>query len=242
MASTPGSRPPRRPAGSRPPSSRPKKLAGHTPFSAVEPVEVEQPVRPVEAVEPDPQPVEPDPPAPEAGQTPDEVSGRGRRATAVLAVLIVALALVAGGEGWYLLHDDKPTMSSSRPVVASPLTAEGAVDVAAKAAVDFISASYKTFDDDVDKAAAEMTTSFATKYRETKADIKDAFVAAKTKVSAEVSAQGVVRASEDQVEALLFLTQSTTKNDADLTAVQYRVVVTLIADGDGWLVSGVDTI
>lgn len=254
MASTPGNRPPRRSAGSRSPSSRPKKLAGHSPSPVEERVDepVEEPfeepagvdraIEPVEAVEPGAPPVEDEPPGPEPDTTVEEAPGRGRRTTSLLAAVVVTLALVAGGEGWYLLHDDAPTVSSSRPVVVSPLTAEGAVDVAAKAAVDFVSASYDTFDDDVDTAAAEMTSGFATKYRETKADIKDAFVAAKTKVSAEVSAQGVISASEEQVQALLFLTQSTTKDDTDLTAVQYRIVVTLIADGDGWLVSDVDTI
>ena len=56
-------------------------------------------------------------------------------------------------------------------------------------------------------------------------------------MSVDVSAQGVVQASADEVEALLFLTQTTSKQDSAVTPVQYRVTVTMLRSGDGWLVS-----
>ena len=86
-------------------------------------------------------------------------------------------------------------------------------------------------------ASAMMTDSFAEEYAATKAEIKDDFLAASTEVSVDVSAQGVVQASADEVEALLFLTQTTSKQDSAVTPVQYRVTVTMLRSGDGWLVS-----
>ncbi len=52
-----------------------------------------------------------------------------------------------------------------------------------------------------------MTDTFAKEYRETSDDIKDEFIAQKTKLQVKAVAQGVVQASPAQVQALLFLNQ-----------------------------------
>ena len=57
-----------------------------------------------------------------------------------------------------------------------------------------------------------------------------------------VEAQGVMTASENQVEALIFLTQFVSQKGEETAFTPYRIKVTMIDDADrGWLVSAVDT-
>ena len=48
-------------------------------------------------------------------------------------------------------------------------------------------------------------------------------------------------ASDEQVEALLFLNQFTTKNGEETVFTPYRLKVTMIDTDQGWLVSDVET-
>ena len=112
------------------------------------------------------------------------------------------------------------------------------VDQAATAADLILSASSTDYDQQVEEATATMTDVFAEKFRTTKADIEERFVAAQTEVVVDISAQGVVSATPDEVVALLFLTQTTQKGTrGGVTPVQYRVTVTMVDTADGWLVS-----
>ena len=61
-------------------------------------------------------------------------------------------------------------------------------------------------------------------------------------VTVTVEAQGVMTASENQVEALIFLTQFVSQKGEETPFTSYRIKVTTIDDADrGWLVSAVDT-
>jgi Mce-associated membrane protein len=231
-----------KPKPSRAPTSRPRKLAGQRPHP--EPAAAEPPVEPEAPEEPedDEAPPPPEPPGAEP-EWPDESSPPpSRRETIVLAVLIVVLAAVAGGEGWYLWGEDDPVVSARRPVVVSPLTASSVVDTAAKAATQIISASYEDYDAQIDEAAKTMTDGFADQFRQTKEEIREKFIASKTKVSADVAEQGVVTASSEQVVALIFLTQTTERPKEPLDVVQYRVEVTMVHTSLGWLVADVATL
>lgn len=162
------------------------------------------------------------------------------RLTVALAVAIVILLGVGGWETWYLLHDDSPTLSEptpQRPVQLSKLEVRSVVDQAASAADTILSASAKNYDAQVQKATGLMTAPFAEQYRTTKSDIEQQFLKAETKVTIDISAQGVVSATPDRVVALLFLTQSTTKGNQGVTVAQYRVSVTMENTDQGWLVS-----
>lgn len=163
------------------------------------------------------------------------------RMTAILVAAIVLLVGLGGTEAWYLWGRDDPVVSSNRPVVTSPLAASSVVDTAARSAVEIVSVSYEAYDEQVERATSQMTTSFADEFRQTKTDIEEEFVADKTEVTAEVVEQGVVTASPEQVVALLFLTQSTTKDGEDLTVAQFRVTVTMVRTDSGWLVSDLQT-
>lgn len=166
-----------------------------------------------------------------------------RRATVALTLVIVALVAVALLQVAYLwgpLKDD-PTVSADRPVLLSQAAERSAADTAAKAAVAFTQRSSEKYDEEVDAASAMMTADFEKEFRQTTDDAKQRFIEAETQVTAQVAAQGVMTASEQQVEVLIFLNQYTTKKDEEKTGVtQFRVKVTLIDTEQGWLVSDVD--
>ncbi|WP_193607263.1 hypothetical protein [Nocardioides lijunqiniae] len=269
MTASGSGRPPRRPLGARTPVSRPRKVAGRQGASTepAEPLEPEQETQAVaepvhdEPVEPD-EPVlaehEPDPDdetdesdesddLDETDETepdwPTEDTRRpaSRRATGVLVAVIVLLAGVASAEAWYLWGDDDPVVSSGRPVVVGQVNAASAVDVAATSAQEISQWSFETYDEDTEADAALMTEEFASRFRETKADARERVLAQKTAVTAEVAMQGVVRASPEQVEALVYLDQSTTTGGQDSTFSQYMILVTVVRTGSGWLVSKMET-
>ena len=231
---------------SRNPTGRPRRVAGRAQRPGDEPAVVEevalQPSRdPVTDV-----PAEPatpadldlpseyyDVPGPE-DEVEEEPYERSSLATLLLVVAIVLLVAVAIVEGLYFkgpLRDD-PTVSSRTG---------RSLDTAAQAAQKFSARSYQTYDEDVDAAADTMTTAYAEEFRQTTDEIKADFVAAETEVTVELEAQAVMSASENQVQALVFLTQYTTKKDVETTFTPFRIKVTLIKAGDTWLVSAVDT-
>jgi hypothetical protein len=179
----------------------------------------------------------------EVDDEPAERPAWGRRATVVLAALVAVLAAVVVAEGVYLgtAPEAPDTVSADRPVVVSPLDAQAVVDEAARAVVQIVSGSHTTFDEDLDRAVGLMTTDFAERFRQTKEDVRERWTAQKIKVTAQVSAQGVVQADADQVKALVFLTQTTTKGDGGPTLVQFRIEATMVNTDDGWLVSGLRT-
>lgn len=168
-----------------------------------------------------------------------------------LAAAIVLLLVIGVGEVLYLrgviLDDDQEQeqapVSAERPVQLPDLDVRRVVDQAATAGDLILSASSSDYDAQVDKATAAMTEPFAEEYRSTKADVKDAFIAARTEVTIDISAQGVVTATDDEVVALLFLTQTTQKGTrGGVTPVQYRVTVTMVNTPDGWLVSDLEAL
>lgn len=199
-------------------------------------------------VVPAPAPVPAEEPAEEPADEPGEPGGRG---PLLLLVGAIVLLLVLGvGEVLYLRGviggDDEPAsapVSAARPVQLPDLDVRRVVDQAATAADLILSASSADYDAQVDKATATMTEPFAEEYRSTKADVKEKFVAAQTEVTIDISAQGVVTATDDEVVALLFLTQTTQKGTrGGVTPVQYRVTVTMVNTPDGWLVSDLEAL
>ncbi len=86
-----------------------------------------------------------------------------------------------------------------------------------------------------------MTDSFAAEYRTTVRDLRDRFLAERTDLQVEVVDAGVVRASSQQVQALLFLDQHVSKDGKDPTTKPYRALVTVVHTEHGWLVSDLAT-
>ncbi len=247
---------PRRPASSRAPVSRPRRVAGQgsTPTETVEPVEA-TPVVEDRNPEEDASSPSPESPGVETGaerppqppEAPDERAGLAslfdsRRATTVLLSVVAVLALVAGGLfAWDALRDDDVAKPSKQPIVIGSDDATAGVDAAAKAAETILTRSYQDYDKQLDDATALMTDAFAKEFRKTATEVQEEFVAAKTEQQARVVAQGVAHATRTEVQALVFLNLYVSKDAGDTTYTPYRVLVTVLHTDDGWLVSALDT-
>ena len=156
----------------------------------------------------------------------------------------MALVLVLGllvAEGLYLWAGDEPVVSASRPVVTGEMAHRSAVDAASEAAREIVSIKYQDYDAEVESAADRMTDSFAAQYRRTAEDIRPEFVAAEKEVEVRVVVAGVVRASSEQVQALLFLNQYVRTKGEGTTVTPYRTLVTVNDTEHGWLVSDIET-
>jgi Mce-associated membrane protein len=231
--------------GSRNPTGRPRKVAGQQPDPVVE--RVETPESDTQAGSPPP-PTEPPrqkkPKDPDDPQRPGRLVG-GVRTTVALVVALVLLIGVGAFEVFYLTGDDEPAPSADRPVVTGVLSHRAAVEAAATSTVEILSTSYKNYDEQVDQATAKMTDTFAKEYQQTSDEINDQFVASETELQVEAVAQGVVRASSDEVQALLFLNQYVQKKAENgqpkTDYAQYRALVTVVHTDHGWLVSKIET-
>jgi Mce-associated membrane protein len=245
---------PRRPASSRAPVSRPRRVAGQgsappeasnqTDASPVEPVDLAKApagpplVEPVETTAAE-APTE----APDSTEKPGLAAlFDSRRATTVLLGVVAVLALVAGGLfAWDALGDDDVAKPSKQPIVIGSDDATAGVDAAAKAAETILTRSYQDYDKQLDDATALMTAAFAREFRQTATEVEEEFVAAKTEQQARVVGQGVVHATRTEVQALVFLNQYVSKDAGDTTYTPYRLLVTVIHTDRGWLVSALDT-
>jgi len=160
----------------------------------------------------------------------------------LIALIAAAVCLVGilGGEAWYLWLSDGPKPTAERPVTVSDLAQATAVDAARASAEEILSTTWEDYDAQVEKAQSLMTETFAIEYGETSGDIRDEFIASKTSVDMKVVWAGVYRASAEQVQALLFLDQVTTRGDSGVRTTPYRVLVTVVSSERGWLVSSIE--
>ncbi len=163
----------------------------------------------------------------------------------MLVGLVAVLALVAGGlfawDAWRGVDAVAAGESDSQPVAMNSDDVAEGVAAAAKAAETIVATSYQDYDQQVDEAAALMTDRFAKEYRQTAEDVRPDVVDAKTKIDARVVAQGVVRATRSEVQALIFLNEYVSKDGGDTTYTPYRALVTVVHTDRGWLVSHLDT-
>lgn len=171
---------------------------------------------------------------------------------AVIALLLLVEAVWAGVG--LLTEDDDPeptpaaegaiSVPKGRPVQPTELVVQAGVEAAAKAAQKIVSRTYENYDAEVDEASALLTGGFATEYRQTTDDVRDEFIAQKTTVQARVVGQGVVRANDTELQALLFLDQyvvTNTGKEPKTSRTPYRALVTVVNTDDGWLVEDMDT-
>jgi Mce-associated membrane protein len=100
-----------------------------------------------------------------------------------------------------------------------------------------LSYKYDTFDADQKAAEDEMTSSFQEEYGPTISEIKDRATEKKLTQQAKVSAVSVISAAPDEVRTLVFVdTVSFSEGSKKQRLMQNRVEVTMVKDGDSWLV------
>jgi Mce-associated membrane protein len=167
-----------------------------------------------------------------------------RRTTSALVVVIVLLLLLGAGEIAYLVRDPAPAVSAARPVVTGEVTRRAVANVAAGSTEEILSTDYRDYDQQVDRAAQQMTSAFARDYRSTADRIRTPFIAHRTRLQVQAVARGVVRASSSQAQVLLFLDQSVEKVQDGRRGTgfaRYPALVTVVRTDRGWLVSDIRT-
>jgi Mce-associated membrane protein len=163
------------------------------------------------------------------------------RTTTVLTVCALLLATAVSGEAWYLWGVSAPTPSAQRPVVVGDIDARSVVETAAQDAAAIFTVSWKSYDAHVAQAARLMTERFAAAYRTSAEPVKTGIVSSQTRTTTRVAAAGVVRATDDQVLALLFLDQRVTSAGAPASYNARSALVTMVRTDHGWLVDNVQT-
>jgi hypothetical protein len=132
-------------------------------------------------------------------------------------------------------------VTDERPVVVGDLTARSAVDAAAQDLAEIASTSYRNYDQQVEQATTLMTPEFAAQYRATTASLAPTFREREREVAAQVVASAVVRATDHEVQALVFLDSRVSEQGGEPVLLPYRTLVTMTKADHGWLVSDIKT-
>lgn len=162
-------------------------------------------------------------------------SGAGREVPARLlaALAVLALVLVAATTWAWLGAGDAGADESA---------AREAQQAAEEAVVPVLSYDHRRLEQDQERAQALMTGGYREDYDKIFAVIEENAPRLRTKVDVSVVASGIVRASEDRVQVLVFVDRPTT-NKQQREPVVYKDQVTLTmqrVDGE-WLVDGMVT-
>jgi Mce-associated membrane protein len=150
-------------------------------------------------------------------------------ALAVTVTLVGGLAVWA----WVAAHRADRGERAGRDAVAAATAATQAV----------FSYDYRRFDASVANGMRFVTGAFATEYTQTTAALKAAAEKERAVVRAEVSAAGVVSASPDRVEVLLYVNQY--RRNVNITGEkvdQNRVVLALVPVDGEWKVASATAI
>jgi Mce-associated membrane protein len=157
---------------------------------------------------------------------------RGVPGWLLAGLAIVATGLVAATIWMWSTDDGSGDDSSARD---AQVAAESAV-------LPVLSYDYEHLEADQEAAQALMTGKYRTEYDKLFTVLEDNAPQTQTKVTASVVASGIVRASEDRVQVLVFVDRPTT-NKLSTEPVVYKDQVTLsmqLVDGE-WLVDDLIT-
>lgn len=159
-----------------------------------------------------------------------------------LLVLVAAvLGVVLGCEAWYVYGSSEPGPSAERPVVIGSVAQGSAVASAARSTEEILSYGFEDLDAQVEDATTKMTDAFAAEFEETVAAAEERIVEQRITQEVRVVASSVISASDEQVEALLFLDQYVAEAGKGTSVTPYRAVVTVQRGDGGWLVSDIET-
>ena len=184
----------------------------------------------------------PEPVQTDSGAEPDERDEPTGTAAAgatpgVPTWLLAGLGVLAAG----LLVATAWMWTSADPAEAGSAARDAQV-AAERAVVPVLSYDYEHLDADQDAATALMTGSYKREYDKLFAVLQDNAPQTRTKVTADVISSGIVRASDDRVQVLVFVDRPTT-NKLSAEPVVYKDQVTLsmqLVDGV-WLVDDLIT-
>lgn len=153
--------------------------------------------------------------------------GRGARVAAAVAGLVTLLLLAVAGWLWLRADDLDDAGQAGR-------TARAAVTEKVEQLLTY---DHETFDEDAAAAEELLTPDFREEYAPTRQAIRDRAVQQRRSQQATVVAVSVIAQDDDEVETLLFVdTVSSREGNRRQRVLQNRVKVTLVKDGDSWLI------
>jgi hypothetical protein len=150
----------------------------------------------------------------------------------VLAVVVLALLVVNGLVllSWHDYRQEADARSSGQVSAVNDIE-------------KILSYDYRSFDKGTKTAEALMTPKFKKKYADTVEAVRADARPTKAVVKAQVVASSVISAKKNQVKALLFVNQTTTRKDLSQPRIDLnRVEVTLVKHGDDWLVDNIQAL
>lgn len=151
------------------------------------------------------------------------------RFTPAIRWIAVALVLAIGGFLWYDQIRLRGADNAARDSLA----------VAPAAAAAIFSYDYRTFDVSVANGRSFTTGTFTDEYAKTTAALKDTAITEQAVVTAQTTVGGVIDASPDRVDVLLYVNQYRRNvNISGEKVDQNRVVLTLTKVDGNWKVSG----
>lgn len=169
------------------------------------------------------------------------MAGRSPRRLVLLAVVtLLVLALLA--EGWLLVLRPDAEPSAERPVVLDAVASASAVRAARGSTAEILSYGFEDLDARLDQVAGRMTPEFAETFRERVDAGEEALLDARTTQEVRVVDAGVVSATPEEVQALLFLDRYLARAGEGTSVRSYRALVTVVRSGGVWLVSDIRTL
>ena len=162
------------------------------------------------------------------------------RLLGILVALCLVLVGVTGYAGWRSEH---PVGNALDGAITSAEARDAGLQAATQLTQRVLSYDWKTLDADVKGVEAELAPTFRSEYAKTMAGIKEQTVKNQVKLTASIVAASVISASEQKVEALVFVNQLTTAKGAGNQRVSVvRARVTLSRGNGHWRVSELEQI
>ena len=198
-------------------------LTGAEPPSVVEPASVGEPASVVEPAEtPPPTVSEPAGTTPRSGPTRPVVLG-----CVALAVVLTAVLGFLAFRAWDEERDLEKAAAASQAVRAT----------LPDMLHDVLSYNFQTFDQNRDKALAQLSPDFREDYQSTLDTIEETAVEQRRSQDAEVIAVAVVRAEPDEVTTLVFINRTTSTAGSNRERIlQDRANVTVVREDGKWLI------
>lgn len=167
-------------------------------------------------------------------EQPERSSGAGTR----IAVLLVALICLGALAVFLAVRHANSEQTAPDGTLTSNSARAVAMQRAAESTAKVLSYKAETFDADAAEAGKLMTSKMRSEYLRALEPVKADVVKNGIVLKATVVATSLVEQSDDTVEALLFVNQSTTATGASREQLDNnRVLVTMERDGDSWLIS-----
>jgi Mce-associated membrane protein len=159
---------------------------------------------------------------------------RPRRSLGRTGAVVVATALLVTVVLVVLTVVDWRDASRLEEARQARTTAQAAV---AERVETLLSYDHETFDEDLEQAREGMTASFQDEYEPTVEEIRDRALAQRRTQEADVVAVAVVSSSPEEVETLVFVNTTSSRQGAkQQRLMQNRVSVTMVKQGDSWLI------